>query len=134
MVREFDHAASGGYGDVDSFSWSLADGSSRPFEPGPLPWPLARVRRSRLAWSAGRGLPLCGQKFALDLKQPRFDRTGTTKSPQQACQPMSERKLDHGSRINTADEGTLERAVGSNMFEGRNDGVIGKPVTPSAAA
>jgi hypothetical protein len=25
-------------------------------------------RRSRLAWSAGRGLLVCGQKFALDLK------------------------------------------------------------------
>jgi hypothetical protein len=47
---------------------------------------------------------------------------------------MNERKFDHGSRIDIADEGTLERSVGSNMFEGRNDGLVSKPVTPSAAA
>jgi hypothetical protein len=34
---------------------------------------------------------------------------------------MNERKLEHGSRINTADEGTLERSVGSNIFKGLND-------------
>ena len=43
MVRDFDHLASGGWGDVDSVSWSLAGGWSRPFEPGPMLWPLARV-------------------------------------------------------------------------------------------
>jgi hypothetical protein len=53
-------------------------------------------------------LPSRGQKFALDLKQARFDRAGTTKSPQQARESMNERKLDHGSRIDIADEGTLE--------------------------
>jgi hypothetical protein len=47
---------------------------------------------------------------------------------------MNERKLDHGSRINTADEDTLERSVGSNMFEILNDGLVSKPVTPGAAA
>jgi len=47
---------------------------------------------------------------------------------------MNERKLDHGSRINTADEDTLERSVGSNMFEILNDCLVSKPVTPSAAA
>jgi len=47
---------------------------------------------------------------------------------------MNERKLQHGSRINTADEGTLERAVGSNIFENLNDGLVSKPVTPRAAA
>jgi len=47
---------------------------------------------------------------------------------------MNERKLDHGSRINTADEGTLKRSVGPNMFETRNDGLVSKPITPSAAA
>jgi hypothetical protein len=93
-----------------------------------------RGRRSRLAGFAGRRLPARGRKFALELKQPRFDRTGTTKSPQQACQPMNERKLDHGSRINTADEGTLERSVGSNVFEIVNDGLVSKPITPTAAA
>ena len=82
----------------------------------------------------GRVLPVRGQNFTPELKQPRFDRTGTTKSPQQACQPMSERKLDHGSRINTADEDTLERSVGSNVFETANDGLVSKPITPSAAA
>jgi hypothetical protein len=55
-----------------------------------------------LTGSAGRVLPARGQSFTLELKQPRFDRTGTTKSPQQACQPMNERKLDHGSRIDAA--------------------------------
>jgi hypothetical protein len=90
--------------------------------------------RSRLTGSAGRILPVRGQSFALDLKQAGFDRAGTTKSPQQACQPMSERKLEHGSRINTADEGTLEHSVGSNMFEILKDGLVSKPITPSAAA
>ena len=47
---------------------------------------------------------------------------------------MNELKLDHGSRINTADEDTLERLVGSNVFESRNDGLVSKPVTPGAAA
>jgi hypothetical protein len=69
----------------------------------------------------------------LHLKQPSFDRTGPAKSPQQARQSMNERKLEHGSRINTGDEGTLERAVGSNIFEMSDDGLVGKPVTPSAA-
>jgi hypothetical protein len=59
-------------------------------------------------------------KFALDLKQARFDRAGAMKSPQQACQSMNERKLEHGSRINTADEGPLERAIGANIFEVSN--------------
>jgi hypothetical protein len=44
----------------------------------------------RLMACAGRVLPARGQKFALELKQPRFDRAGTTKSPQQACQSMNE--------------------------------------------
>jgi hypothetical protein len=39
-------------------------------------------------------LPARGQKFALDLKQAGFDRASTTKSPQQACHPVSERKLE----------------------------------------
>jgi hypothetical protein len=47
---------------------------------------------------------------------------------------MNERKLDHRSRIHAADEHTLERSVGSNMFESRNDGLVSKPITPSAAA
>jgi len=47
---------------------------------------------------------------------------------------MNERKLEHGSRINTADEGTLERSVGSNIFKSLNDGLIAEPVTPSAPA
>jgi hypothetical protein len=34
MVRRFDHDADGVRIDVDSGSWSLAGGSSRPFEPG----------------------------------------------------------------------------------------------------
>ena len=84
--------------------------------------------------SAGRVLAARKQSFTLELKQPGFDRTGTTKSPQHACQPMNERKLEHGSRINTADEDTLERSVGSNVFESLDDGLVSKPVTPSAAA
>jgi hypothetical protein len=47
---------------------------------------------------------------------------------------MNERKLEHGSRINTADEGTLERSVGSNIFKSLNDGLIAEPVTPGAPA
>jgi hypothetical protein len=47
---------------------------------------------------------------------------------------MNERKLEHGSRINTADEGTLERSVRPNIFESLNDGLVSKTVTPSAAA
>ena len=47
---------------------------------------------------------------------------------------MNELKLDHGSRINTADEATLERSVGPNMFEILNDGLVSKSITPSAAA
>ena len=93
-----------------------------------------RGGRSRLTGPAGRVLPARGQSFTLELKQPRFDRTGTTKSPEEACEPMNERKLDHGSRINAADEDTLERSVGSNMFEILNDGLVSKPVTPGAAA
>jgi hypothetical protein len=47
---------------------------------------------------------------------------------------MNERKLQHGSRINTADEGPLERSVGPNIFDNLNDGLVSKPITPSAAA
>jgi hypothetical protein len=47
---------------------------------------------------------------------------------------MNERKLQHGSRINTADEGALECSVGANIFEIPNDGLVGKPVAPSTAA
>jgi hypothetical protein len=47
---------------------------------------------------------------------------------------MTERKLNHGSRINTADERTLERSVRANIFESLNDGLLSKPVTPCAAA
>jgi hypothetical protein len=90
--------------------------------------------RPRLTGSGGRGLPACEQKFALDLEQGRFDRAGTTKSPQQACQPMKERKLQHGSRINTADEGPLERSIGPKVFNIPNNGLVGEPVAPSAAA
>src|SRR6516165_2660882 len=48
--------------------------------------PGGSLERPRLTGSAGRVLLACKQKFALDLKETRFDRTGTTKSPQQACQ------------------------------------------------
>jgi hypothetical protein len=47
---------------------------------------------------------------------------------------MNERKLQHGSRIDVADEGTLERSVGPSIFESLNDGLVSKPVTPWAAA
>src|SRR6516225_1973744 len=67
-----------------------------------------RGGRSRLTGPAGRVLPARGQSFTLQLKQPRFDRTGTTKAPEEACHPMNELELDHGSRINAADEDTLE--------------------------
>ena len=93
-----------------------------------------RAGRSRLTGCAGRVLPARGQSFTLKFKQPRFDRTGTAKAPEEGCQPMNELKLDHGSRINAADEDTLERSVGSNMFEILNDGLVSKPITPSAAA
>jgi hypothetical protein len=47
---------------------------------------------------------------------------------------MHERKLHRCSRINAADEGTLERSVGPNIFNIPNSGLVGEPVTPSAAA
>jgi hypothetical protein len=47
---------------------------------------------------------------------------------------MNEGKLERGSRINTADEGTLERPIASNIFESLNDGLVSKPVTPGATA
>jgi hypothetical protein len=47
---------------------------------------------------------------------------------------MNERKLDHGSRIDAADQGTLERSVGPNIFNIPNNGLIGEPITPCAAA
>jgi len=47
---------------------------------------------------------------------------------------MNERKLERGSSINTADEGTLERPIASNIFESLNDGLVSKPIAPSAAA
>jgi hypothetical protein len=47
---------------------------------------------------------------------------------------MNERKLEHGSRVNTGDEGTLERSVGSGIFKSPNDGLVSNPVTPTAAA
>jgi hypothetical protein len=47
---------------------------------------------------------------------------------------MNERKFEHGSRINTADEGALERSVAAGIFKILNDGLVSKPVTPSAAA
>jgi hypothetical protein len=46
---------------------------------------------------------------------------------------MNERKLDHGSRIKTADEGTLEPSIGSYIFEMPDNGLVGKPLTPTAA-
>jgi hypothetical protein len=47
---------------------------------------------------------------------------------------MNECTLDHGSWINTADEGTLERSVGPSIFESLNHRLVSKPVTPGAAA
>jgi len=46
---------------------------------------------------------------------------------------MKERKFDYGPRIDTSDQRTLERSVGSNIFESFNDGLVSKPVTPWAA-
>jgi hypothetical protein len=56
------------------------------------------------------------------------------KSPQLTRQPVSERKLERRSRINTADEGALERSIGPNIFESLNDGLVNNPLTPCAAA
>src|SRR5215813_4169316 len=47
---------------------------------------------------------------------------------------MHERKLDRGSRINAADEGTLERPLRPNLFYSPNNGLVGEPITPNAAA
>src|SRR5262249_3826947 len=52
------------------------------------------LQRRRLTESAGGSLPACEQKFGLHLKQAGFDGAGATKSPQQACQPVSEHKLE----------------------------------------
>jgi len=60
--------------------------------------PSGRWERPQFTGCAGRILPACEHTFALDLKQAGFDRDGTTKPPQQACQSMTKRKLDHGSR------------------------------------
>src|SRR5262249_57854519 len=126
MVGKFDHGASCGCGTSTAFlGRSPADRLVRSSQGSIGP---RGGGRSRLTGSAGRVLPAREQSFTLELKQPGFDRTGTTKSPQQACQPMNERKLEHGSRINTADEDTLERSVGSSMFEGRNDGLVSKRI------
>src|SRR5262249_16519750 len=81
----------------------------------------------------GRALSLREQKFAQDLEQARFDRTGTAKSPQEVCQPMNEPKLDRCSRIDAADEQPLERSVVPNILDIPNDGLVGEAVTPSAA-
>ena len=51
-------------------------------------------KHAQLTGSVGWGLPGCQRKFALHLKQARFDRAGTTKSPQQAGQPVSEGKFE----------------------------------------
>src|SRR5262249_18433555 len=85
-----------------------------------------RGGRSRLTGSAGRVPPAREQSFTLELKQPPFrshwhDEVATTGLPADA-------------RINTADEDTLERSVGWTTFESRNDGLVSKPITPSAAA
>ena len=47
--------------------------------------PRADWVRPQLTGPVGRGLLGYEQKFALDLKQARFDRAGTAKSPQEAC-------------------------------------------------
>ena len=47
---------------------------------------------------------------------------------------MNELKLEDGSRVNTADEGALECSVGADIFTSLNDGLVSKPVTPSAPA
>ena len=47
---------------------------------------------------------------------------------------MNERKLERRSRISTADEGTLERPIASNIFESFSDGLVSKSIAPSAAA
>src|SRR5262249_27748473 len=95
--------------------------------------PGGSLERPGLTGSVGRILPAGGPKFALHLKQAGFDRAGATKSPQQACQPVSEHKLERSSRIKTADEGPLERSVGANIFESLNDGLVSKPIMPRAA-
>jgi len=95
---------------------------------------LSESLQRPVACSARGVLLACEQKFGLDLKEAGFDCAGSAKSPQQACESMNERQLDHGSGINTTNEGALERAIGSNMFESRNDGLVSKPVTPGATA
>jgi hypothetical protein len=44
---------------------------------------------------------------------------------------MNERKLDHGSRINAADEGTLERSVGAHRRRHPQQGITDRQ-TPVA--
>jgi hypothetical protein len=46
---------------------------------------------------------------------------------------MNERELEHGSRINTADEGPLECSVESGIFEMPDDGLASKLGTPTTA-
>jgi len=46
---------------------------------------------------------------------------------------MNELEPDHGSRINTADEGTLKRSVGPHIFKSLDDGLVSKAAAPSAA-
>ena len=47
------------------------------------------LERPRLTGAAGR-VSAREQEAAVDLKEARFNRGGTTKSPQQACQSMNE--------------------------------------------
>src|SRR5262245_7447826 len=96
--------------------------------------PRGGCEHAGLIRSTGRTLPAREQKSGLEFEQAGFDRTGATQAPQQARQPMNELELEYGSRINAADEGTLERSVRANIFESLDDGLVSKPVTPRAAA
>jgi len=72
--------------------------------------------------------------LALDLKQARFDRGGATKSPQQARQSMTSASsiIDRGSTLPM--RARSNASVGPDIFEILNDGLVCKPVTPSAPA
>jgi hypothetical protein len=130
-VREFDHDTSGGCRDVDSVSWSLAGGSYRAKA---FAMAIGPRGASPANWARGTGSADAWAELHTGSQTDRFrshwhDEVTTTGVP------ADERaKLDHASRINIADERTLERAVGSNLFESRNDGLVSEPITPSAAA
>ena len=94
MARDFDHRASGGGRvDADGGSWLRARGLSRPFEAGPLLWPLAGVGVARVP-----GLP-----SSRDGACPRADRSSTWISNRAVSIALARREAAGCPRIDDDD-------------------------------